>query len=246
MSFKEKMDRFTYSIEKSQQAAAAPMERFRAEIDFAEHFAEAIPDRTELWRELILKATGLVAESAGKAGDTQRAVHKAEEILAPIGKAAKEYRVHAVGHAHIDMNWMWPWQETVSVSHDTFATVNTLMEEFPEFRFSQSQASTYIAMEQVLSGDLRDDRETHQGRQMGGYRQHLGRGGQEHVFRRIAVPAPAPNAPVFQAKNGPQTGAGQDRLGAGYIRSRLYGTIDSGPWRGQPLLLPPHGSRALA
>jgi len=46
------------------------------------------------------------------------------------------------------MNWMWPWQETVSVAHDTFSTVDRLMDEFPEFRFSQSQASTYAAMEE--------------------------------------------------------------------------------------------------
>ena len=56
---------------------------------------------------------------------------------------AKTYTVHNVGHAHIDMNWMWPWPETVAVTNDTFTTVLRLMDEFPDFRFTQSQASVY-------------------------------------------------------------------------------------------------------
>jgi alpha-mannosidase len=41
------------------------------------------------------------------------------------------------------MNWMWPWPETVAVTNDTFTTVLKLMDEFPDFRFTQSQASVY-------------------------------------------------------------------------------------------------------
>ncbi|MEW6755164.1 MAG: glycoside hydrolase family 38 C-terminal domain-containing protein, partial [Candidatus Latescibacterota bacterium] len=49
---------------------------------------------------------------------------------------------------HIDMNWMWSWPETVAVTVDTFATVLRLMEEYPGFRFSQSQASVYAIVEE--------------------------------------------------------------------------------------------------
>ena len=38
---------------------------------------------------------------------------------------------------------MWPWPETVAVTNDTFTTVLKLMDEFPDFRFTQSQASVY-------------------------------------------------------------------------------------------------------
>ncbi|HPS53781.1 MAG TPA: glycoside hydrolase family 38 C-terminal domain-containing protein, partial [Phycisphaerae bacterium] len=41
------------------------------------------------------------------------------------------------------MNWMWTWPETVAATNDMFITVLKLMEEFPEFCFSQSQASVY-------------------------------------------------------------------------------------------------------
>ncbi len=66
-----------------------------------------------------------------------------ENELAPISKVAKEYTLHMVSHAHIDMNWQWGYQETVNITLDTFRTMLRLMEEYPDFTFSQSQASTY-------------------------------------------------------------------------------------------------------
>jgi alpha-mannosidase len=67
----------------------------------------------------------------------------AEAVLAPVGKVAKKYAIHCVGHAHIDMNWMWSWPESVATTNDTFLTVLKLMDEFPDFCFTQSQASVY-------------------------------------------------------------------------------------------------------
>ncbi|MCX7591860.1 MAG: glycosyl hydrolase-related protein, partial [Kiritimatiellae bacterium] len=64
-----------------------------------------------------------------------------------LAALAKSYVVHCVGHAHIDMNWMWSWPETVAVANDTFGTVLGLLDEFPHLCFSQSQASLYAVME---------------------------------------------------------------------------------------------------
>lgn len=60
---------------------------------------------------------------------------------------AKSYEVKLVAHSHIDMNWLWTWQETVDVCYRDFTTMDKLMEKYPDFRFSQSQASTYKAVE---------------------------------------------------------------------------------------------------
>ncbi|HZH98007.1 MAG TPA: glycosyl hydrolase-related protein [Fimbriimonadaceae bacterium] len=75
------------------------------------------------------------------------AVTRAEAEMAEIGRAARDYTIHCVGHGHIDMNWMWSWPETVSMTHDTFASVLSLMEQYPELTYSQSQASVYEAIE---------------------------------------------------------------------------------------------------
>ena len=79
---------------------------------------------------------------------TKETVLRAEEMLAPIVPLCKSYTAHFVGHAHIDMNWMWGYNETASVTVDTFRTVLDLMKEYPEFTFAQSQASTYRIIEE--------------------------------------------------------------------------------------------------
>lgn len=71
-----------------------------------------------------------------------------EHMLMPISPAAKKIHLLCVSHAHIDMNWQWSFNETVAITLDTFRTVLKIMEEYPDFTFSQSQASTYRIVEE--------------------------------------------------------------------------------------------------
>ncbi len=149
MSLDKEFKRLKDDVSRSKQAAEELVERIQSEIDFARSFVTLFPEKKSEWESLISKAAEVVSGAASIDGklDLVTAVAQAESILAPIGKVAKEYTIHCCGHAHIDMNWMWGWPETVNVTHDTFMTVEKLMEEFPDFKFSQSQASTYQAME---------------------------------------------------------------------------------------------------
>ena len=78
---------------------------------------------------------------------TQDTATRAEEMLKVLSPQAKQYTLLCAGHAHIDMNWMWRWDETVSVTLDTFRTMLALMRDYPEYKFSQSQASVYQIVE---------------------------------------------------------------------------------------------------
>lgn len=51
--------------------------------------------------------------------------------------------MHLVGQSHIDIAWLWPVRETIRKSSRTFSTVCTLMDEYPEFLYSQSQPQLY-------------------------------------------------------------------------------------------------------
>ena len=123
--------------------------RIEAELAFARELCVFHPGKAKEWYPLIAKAADRVARAGGEGGvaSIREAVADAERTLAPLGKAAKTYTIHCVGHAHIDMNWMWSWPETVGLTVDTFGTVLRLMEEYPGFRFSQSQASVYAILE---------------------------------------------------------------------------------------------------
>lgn len=133
----------------AQSVAADWMERFQAELEFCKSLCEWLPEQAKGWQPLLKDAAGIV-EAAARTGELlsiETAVKQAELVLAPLGRAGKGYTVYCAGHAHIDMNWMWSWPETVAVTNDTFSTVLKLMDEFPEFHFSQSQASTYAIIE---------------------------------------------------------------------------------------------------
>ncbi len=130
-----------------ESAYSKPLERFKAELEFAIRMTAAKPDRREQWEPLLAEAAELVIEGleTGQAG-VEQLVSQAEQILEPLGEAAKQYTIYCCGHGHLDMNWMWPWPETVAACYDMFITVDRLMDEFPQFRFTQSQASLYHAM----------------------------------------------------------------------------------------------------
>jgi len=51
--------------------------------------------------------------------------------------------MHCFGHSHIDVAWLWPLRETESKCVRTFGTQLALMEEYPEYKFLQSQGYLY-------------------------------------------------------------------------------------------------------
>jgi alpha-mannosidase len=150
MGFADDLAQQIANLTDSMRRLGRPAERFLAEVEFASRLAAAHPAHQAEWEALTLSAVASLKERLGKQGpvDAEAAVREAEQMMAPLGKAAKEYTIHCVGHAHIDMNWMWPWPETVSVCYDTFTTMDRLMDEFPDFHFSQSQISVYDAMKE--------------------------------------------------------------------------------------------------
>jgi len=53
---------------------------------------------------------------------------------------------YAFGHAHIDVAWLWPWAESERKIARTVINQLSLMEEYPEYRFLQSQPQLYLML----------------------------------------------------------------------------------------------------
>lgn len=51
--------------------------------------------------------------------------------------------MHAIGHAHIDLAWFWPFEETERKGARTMAAQIRHMEEYPEYRMLLSQPQLY-------------------------------------------------------------------------------------------------------
>ena len=51
---------------------------------------------------------------------------------------------YAIGNAHLDLAWLWPMAETRRKTSRTFAAQLRLMEEYPEYKYLQSQPAAYV------------------------------------------------------------------------------------------------------
>jgi alpha-mannosidase len=71
-----------------------------------------------------------------------------KDLVAARNRFPAEGSVWLTGHAHIDLAWLWPLEETRRKARRTFYTVTRLMNRYPDFRFNQSSAQVYSWIEQ--------------------------------------------------------------------------------------------------
>ena len=57
-------------------------------------------------------------------------------------------RVHLLGHAHLDLAWLWPVADTWQAAERTFRSALALLERFPELHFGHSTPALYAWLEQ--------------------------------------------------------------------------------------------------
>lgn len=115
--------------------------RIISETEFAIRLSESLNGKYD---DIINSELDFLSSAMEEEGCLTKSVcAKAEEMLMVMSKDAKEYKLILAGHAHIDMNWMWSWPETVASTVATFTTMLNIMDEYPQFCFSQSQTSVY-------------------------------------------------------------------------------------------------------
>lgn len=57
-------------------------------------------------------------------------------------------QISAIGHAHIDLAWLWPIRETIRKGARTFSTALDLMDIYPDYIFGASQPQLYLWMKE--------------------------------------------------------------------------------------------------
>ncbi len=82
-------------------------------------------------------------DSAARANDLLR-----EQLKAYKPCKENEPVITAVGHAHIDVAWLWQLKHTREKCSRTFSTVNHLMAQYPEYIFVQSTPQLYEFVKQ--------------------------------------------------------------------------------------------------
>ena len=118
----------------------------------AKRAAKKLTNNADYWIKEIDNVTERVMESkAFKMGDEQgflaafdnegKALKKLQDEL------QKNYHIYGAGYAHIDLAWLWPWNESVEVVRNTSSSVLNIMDRFPDFKYSMGQAHAYEWLE---------------------------------------------------------------------------------------------------
>ncbi|MEL7152006.1 MAG: glycoside hydrolase family 38 C-terminal domain-containing protein [Pseudomonadota bacterium] len=76
--------------------------------------------------------------------------HALEQLRADLAQAGapQDVTLHAIGHAHMDIAYLWPVSQMRRKVARTSSNALRLMEEYPTFRFSNSQAVLYEFLEE--------------------------------------------------------------------------------------------------
>jgi alpha-mannosidase len=70
-------------------------------------------------------------------------------LLKPVSRYAKRFTLYFDSNAHIDAAWLWREKETIEVCKNTFASVFNMMDQRPDFTYTQSAAAYYDWMEKL-------------------------------------------------------------------------------------------------
>ncbi len=113
--------------------------------------------------EPLEKALSVLAAHEGPVNEAF--VKHCEELMQPMAEDCKSYSLLLASHSHIDLNFLWGYDETVSVVINTFSTMLNLLDEYPDFVYSQSSALAYEIVEKYAPELLEKIKNyVHQGR----------------------------------------------------------------------------------
>jgi alpha-mannosidase len=106
-------------------------------------FLKVLPEEGVRYQQILAAlndaAHALLARGSGSVRDARQAL---APMLARRG-GDPSLRISAIGHAHMDLAWLWPVRETIRKCARTFSTALELMERYPDYVYGASQPQQY-------------------------------------------------------------------------------------------------------
>ncbi len=122
-------------------------------------FLNSLPEATPRYQQILVALTDVVhlLYNLFPSGGTPALesalplIEQARACLAPhLARRGGDtpLSISAVGHAHMDLAWLWPLRETVRKGARTFSTAIANMELYPDYVFGASQPQYFFWMKQ--------------------------------------------------------------------------------------------------
>ncbi|NIK80247.1 alpha-mannosidase [Paenibacillus castaneae] len=108
-------------------------------LETAERLHEGSARRARIFQALYDASNVLIAFTEERVAEAARLLR--EQLEKRGGDPS--LTISAVGHAHMDLAWLWPIRETIRKGARTFSTVLRMMERYPDYIFGASQPQLY-------------------------------------------------------------------------------------------------------
>ena len=112
-----------------------------------------------------IKAVDLTALDKADQTAFDASLKKSLALLEPLRPMLQKDTIHMTGNSHIDAAWLWPESETIDVVRRTFSTALQLMNEYPDYTYTQSaaqynewMAEKYPAMDAEIKQRIKEGR----------------------------------------------------------------------------------------
>jgi alpha-mannosidase len=102
------------------------------------------PDRLDIFAKEIERLDWNNVSDAEKFHDS---LSNLRQNLLPLAQNIKGRSLNLLGHAHLDMAWLWTTSETYQVGQRTFASVLNLQKEYPYLTFCHTSPALYAWIE---------------------------------------------------------------------------------------------------
>ena len=115
-------------------------------------FLNVLPEDSPRYQKILTGLNDVVHLLYGGVAEQAAA---ARAILAPLlAKRGGDpsLRISAVGHAHMDLAWLWPLRETIRKGARTFSTAIELTDRYPDYVFGASQPQYFWWMKERYPG----------------------------------------------------------------------------------------------
>ena len=111
------------------------------DLDVLISLFETLPEKTPR-RNKIIYGLNSICNYWDDGSGIDECLNIAVELLSkPANSSA--VTAYSIGHAHLDLAWLWPMRETRRKGGRTFATALKMIEKYPNYKFGASQPQLY-------------------------------------------------------------------------------------------------------
>jgi alpha-mannosidase len=117
------------------------------ELTILSHYLEVFqPDKLTVFETLL---RGIDWDHVSDREKFDLSLFKLREELQTLATEIqlKQRHFHLLGHAHLDMAWLWPVNETWLVAQNTFTSVLNLQQDFPDLKYCHTSPVLYAWIE---------------------------------------------------------------------------------------------------